>query len=85
MAFTLDTDAFFSALLRFEQRRGTPAVYYSDNGTKSTGAQPESKDCLAHLDSSNIKDKLAKRLIEWHRVALPELHALVVHGRAWQN
>ena len=66
MAFTLDTDAFLSALLRFEQRRGTPAAYYSDNGTKSTGAQPESKDCLAHLDSSNIKDKLAKRLIEWH-------------------
>ena len=66
MAFFLDTDVFLSALLRFEQPRGTPAVYYSDNGTNFTGAQKELKDCLTRLDSSKIRDKPSSRRIEWH-------------------
>lgn len=40
MAYTLDTDAFLSALLRFEQQRGTPAAYYGDNGQTSPGPKP---------------------------------------------
>ena len=40
-----------SALLRFEQRRGTPAFCYSERGTNFVGAQNELKGCLDRIDN----------------------------------
>ena len=50
MAYTLDTDSFLAAILRFDQRRGTPAAYYSERGTNFVGAQKELQGCLDRLD-----------------------------------
>ncbi|KFD47057.1 hypothetical protein D918_09702 [Trichuris suis] len=41
MAYSLDTDSFLAAMFRFEQRRGTPAAYWSDNGKNFVGADRE--------------------------------------------
>ena len=65
MAYTLDTDSFLAAMLRFEQRRGTPAAYYSDRGTNFVGAQNELQGCLDRLDEQKIHEKLSLRQVKW--------------------
>lgn len=39
MAYSLDTSSFISALGRFQNRRGVPVSYRSENGTNFVGAQ----------------------------------------------
>ena len=65
MAYTLDTDSFLAAMLRFEQRRGTPAAYYSDRGTNFVGAQNELRECLDRLDEKRIHERLSLRHVKW--------------------
>lgn len=56
----LDTDTFLMAMTRFEAMRWTPS-YYSDNGTKFTGAEAELWHCLSRLDHTKIGEGLATR------------------------
>ena len=65
MAYTLDTDSFLAAMLRFEQRRGTPAAYYSDWGTNFEWAQNELRECLDRLDEKRIHERLSLRQVKW--------------------
>lgn len=39
MAYSLDTSSFISALDRFQNRRGGPVSYHSENGMNFVGAQ----------------------------------------------
>lgn len=64
-AYSLDTDSFLSVLTRFESRRGTPAVYYSDNGTNLVGAVNELASCLSNLNQQKISRELTKRDVTW--------------------
>ncbi|KFD49170.1 hypothetical protein M513_09994 [Trichuris suis] len=66
VAYTLDTDSFLSALFRFEQRRGTPAAYWSDNGTNIVGAKWEIQECIQRLDHAKIAEILSIRRVTWH-------------------
>ncbi|CDW59883.1 hypothetical protein TTRE_0000822701 [Trichuris trichiura] len=66
VAYTLDTDSFLSVLFRFEQRRGTPAAYWSDNGTNIVGAKREIQECIQRLDHAKIAETLSIRRISWH-------------------
>ena len=65
MAYALDTDGFLSALFRFEGRRGTPAAYYSDNGTNFVGAVRELSDCVDRLEHAKLTSQLAIRGTKW--------------------
>ena len=66
MAYTLDTDSFLAAILRFDQRRGTPAAYYSERGTNFVGAQKELQGCLDRLDEKKkIHERLSLRQVKW--------------------
>ena len=59
------TDSILAAMLRFEQRRGTPAAYYSDRGTNFVGAQSELRGCLDRLDEKRIHERLSLRQVKW--------------------
>ena len=60
MAYSLDTSSFISALDRFQNRRGVPASYHSDNGTNFVGAQRELATCLENLNQHAIKEHLIR-------------------------
>ncbi|KFD67444.1 hypothetical protein M514_20480 [Trichuris suis] len=66
VAYTLDTDSFLSVLFRFEQRRETPAAYWSDNGTNIVGAKREIQECIQRLDHGKIAETLSIRRVSWH-------------------
>ena len=66
MSYSLDTDSFLSCMSRFENRRGTPAAYYSDNGTNFIGAENELRACLERLDQENIHIQLSRRGVSWN-------------------
>ena len=65
MAYSLETDSFLSTLIRFENRRGVPATYYSDNGTNFVGAKGELEDCLLKMDQQKIIESLSLRRVKW--------------------
>ena len=65
MPYPLDTDGFLTCLFRFDNRRGTSAIYYSDNGTSFVGAVRELTDCVQRLNQSKIVERLGKRGTKW--------------------
>ncbi|XP_057379661.1 uncharacterized protein LOC130701900 [Daphnia carinata] len=66
MAYSLDTSSFIAALDRFQNRRGVPASYHSDNGTNFVGAHRELAVCLENLNQSTILRHLSRQPTSWH-------------------
>ena len=62
---SMDTNSFIMAFQRFENRRGRPAVVYSDNGTQIVAGDKEIRSCLKNLNEEKIVGTLAKNNIEW--------------------
>ena len=54
----LTTDAFLGALVRFTNRRGTPAHIYSDNGTNFVGANRELQAVQQLLHQDHVQTAL---------------------------
>ncbi|KFD54677.1 hypothetical protein M513_04377 [Trichuris suis] len=65
ISFSLNTDSFLMAFRRFVDRRGTPAVAYSDNRTNFVAAERELRTCLQSWNQSKISEVLAQRRIRW--------------------
>ncbi|XP_032796170.2 uncharacterized protein LOC116932522 [Daphnia magna] len=65
MAYSLDTSSFISALDRFQNRRGVPASYHSDNGTNFVGAERELAACLENLNQHAILRHLGRQPSKW--------------------
>ena len=65
LAHTLSTDSFILALMRFVNRRGTPALLISDNGSNFVGAEKELGNWLKSLEQDKITGHLADRRILW--------------------
>lgn len=65
VAHSMSTDSFLMSLLRFCNRRGSPQVIFSDNGTNFVGAESELAEFLHQIETSNIGSKLLFRGIEW--------------------
>jgi len=66
----LSSNGFLAALRRFVARRGLPEHIYSDNETNFVGANNQSREIYAMLNSKEYKDLItkfsSKRRIAWH-------------------
>ena len=62
---TAETDTFINALRRFVNRRGSPLVIYSDNGTNFKGASAELAEFRESLDKKKIETFCADVSIKW--------------------
>ena len=51
MAHSLTTDSFVAAFRRFINRRGMPAVVYSDNGTNLVAGEKEMRESIQQLNT----------------------------------
>lgn len=60
-----DADSFLMALRRFIARRGTPAEFFSDQGTNFRGGEKELREAFTAL-SPELKQSLAKEKIAFH-------------------
>jgi hypothetical protein len=65
MAYGLSTDSFLTALANFENRRGVPNTYYSDNGTNFVGADRELKEWFQALNQATIAARLCRNETSW--------------------
>ncbi|KFD47687.1 hypothetical protein M513_11478, partial [Trichuris suis] len=81
ISFSLNTDSFLMAFRRFVDRRGTPAVAYSDNGTNFVAAERELRTCLQSWNQSKISEILAQRRIRWNFSPPAAPH----FGGAWER
>ncbi len=65
---SLDTQEFLVAFTRFSNRRGTPEVVFSDNGSNFLGARVKLKEIQKMLNNSSnaISHLSAAREIKWH-------------------
>ncbi|KAF4514244.1 UNVERIFIED_CONTAM: hypothetical protein B566_EDAN019533 [Ephemera danica] len=66
IAQSMNTDSFIMALTRFINRRGSPEVIFSDNGSNFVGAERELKRVLNSLEHRKIANNLLVRNIEWN-------------------
>ncbi|CAH8466083.1 unnamed protein product [Dicrocoelium dendriticum] len=66
MSYTLNTDSFIMALMRFIARRGTPAEIFSDNGGNFVGAVAELRAAMKGWSEKHINDKLLLFGVQWH-------------------
>lgn len=62
MAYGLDTDSFLRAFYRMTDRRGTPKLILSDNGTNFVGA---SKELRQLCTNPAVQASLASKGIDW--------------------
>ena len=53
------------AFWRFADRRGLPAIVFSDNGTNLTSGERELNEGIARWNQQHITDQLARRHVEW--------------------
>ncbi|KFD51366.1 hypothetical protein M514_07771 [Trichuris suis] len=65
VSFSLDMDSFLMAFRRFINRRGTPAVVYSDNGTNLVAAEKELRTSLKSWNQTKISEALTQCRIRW--------------------
>ena len=63
---SIDTDSFLMAFQRFQDRRGRPAVVYSDNGSQLVAGEKELREGLENLNKEKITASFSNRGIEWH-------------------
>ena len=61
----MNTSSFVMGVERFVSRRGTPAMIWSDNGTKFIGAEKELRECMRKWNTLNIAIELAHKGIKW--------------------
>ncbi|CAH8464754.1 unnamed protein product [Schistosoma turkestanicum] len=66
MAYSLNTDSFIMALIRFIGRRGRPTDVFSDNGSNFVGAVAELKSFVQQWNHQKISKELSSRQIQWH-------------------
>ena len=66
MAYSLNTDSFVMALLRFMGRRGKPSEIYSDKGSNFVGAISELRKYVRQWDQQRISNELSAKQIQWH-------------------
>ena len=85
MAYGLSTDSFLTALANFENRRGVPNTYYSDNGTNFVGADRELKEWFQALDQATIAARLCRNETSCKSSTHPQPHTLVVAGSGLCN
>ena len=50
---------------RFQNHRGVPASYHSDNGTNFVGAQSELAECLQNFNQHAIQEHLGRQPTKW--------------------
>jgi hypothetical protein len=65
MAYSMDTSSYISAMDRFQNHRGVPASYHSDNGTNFVGAQSELAECLQNFNQHAIQEHLGRQPTKW--------------------
>ena len=65
MAYSMETDVFLNAFLRFTCRRGIPATVLSDNGSNFVGANREFKSLVEGLDQNQVLEKATNNKICW--------------------
>ncbi len=78
---SLETDDFINSLRRFINRRGSPKVMYSDQGTNFVGATSELKEAIKSMDEVKITQFATSRQIIWkfNPPAAPHM------GGAWER
>ncbi|GAA53477.1 hypothetical protein CLF_110326, partial [Clonorchis sinensis] len=65
MAYSLSSDAFIKALMRFIARRGSPEKIISDNGSNFVGAETELKRAIEQISHPLISNELLQYNVEW--------------------
>ena len=65
MAYGISTESFLIVFANFENRRGVPNMYFSDNGTNFVGAERELKEWFNNLDQAAIVGKLCRNETTW--------------------
>ena len=63
-----------------QARRGTPAVLWSDNGTKFVGAETALLTCVQKWNQEYFAAQLAVRSVRWKFIPPASPH----HGGAWE-
>jgi hypothetical protein len=66
LAYSLTTDSFLMALMRFISRRGPPKEMFSDNGTNFVGADNELRQVVQRVPHQQVGDSLLNYDIQWH-------------------
>ena len=65
VAYTLETDGFINALVRFMSRRGPPKSIRCDNGTNLVGAQRVLQENVRSWNQQSIEQFMLKKEIIW--------------------
>ncbi|XP_065192575.1 uncharacterized protein LOC135823654 [Sycon ciliatum] len=65
VVYSLDTDGFKMALVRFTKRRGTPTMILSDNGTNFVGTERELREAVQSLGTGDVSAALAAQGTQW--------------------
>ena len=65
VVLSMDTSSCVMGVERFVSRWGTPAMIWSDNGTKFIGAEKELRECKEKWNTLNIAAELAHKGIKW--------------------
>jgi hypothetical protein len=65
LAYSLTTDSFLMALMRFISRRGPPKEMFSDNGTNFVGADNELRQVVQRVPHQQVGDSLLNYDIQW--------------------
>lgn len=65
VTYSLDTDSFLNAVMRFISRRGRPEIIRSDNATNFKSGEKELKDGIKAWNHAHISERLSQNEIEW--------------------
>ena len=65
IASSLEADCFINVLRRFVNRRGSPKVIYSDNGTNFVGAEREIREAIEGWNQDQIRNQLLQKGCQW--------------------
>jgi len=65
VVYSLDTDSFLNAVMRFISRRGKPMEFRSDNATNFKAGDRELKEAVRSWNQAQISNHLTQNNIEW--------------------
>lgn len=80
MAHILTADSFIAVFRRFVNRRGRPAVVYSDNGTNLVTGEKEMREAMQQLNVY-AEESFQLKGVGWHFSLRPAPH----FGEAWER